>query len=74
VVPVATPPGSQPAVQPGYVQQPVQQTVQAPQTGAPARGPDFGQGHPGETKLTGLAAGREQARRRFNITTSTTQQ
>ncbi len=43
-----------------------------PHVAAPARGPDFGQGQQGATRLTGLARGRELARQRFG--TGNTQQ
>lgn len=57
---------------PGQPVQPAPQPVQAPPSAAPTRGPDFGQGHPGSAKPTGLAAGRDIARQRFGLAAANT--
>jgi len=44
---------------------PVPPSGQVPGFVAPPGGPDFGQGHPGSAKPSGLAAGREIAKQRF---------
>lgn len=41
-----------------------------PAVAAPARGPDFGQGHPSSARPSGLEAGRELARQRFGLKTT----
>lgn len=56
-------PPAPPAVPPGM--------VPAPASTTPPGGVDFGQGHPGQSKPTGLAAGREIARQRFGTQSTT---
>lgn len=65
VQPVA-PPAAGPVGAPGVPQpQPVPQPMPVAPFAAPTGGPDLGQGQPGSSKPSGLAAGREIARQRF---------